>query len=231
MAAATTSRLASIRAGTSGPSSARASPRLTSMTSCTVSASPLTITVRMADSLPRAPWSVRCRPAERGREPVPARPGDPDRAPGRPAFYPAQSQQTAGDRRAERPVEVRPALRPVQAGPREAAPRLPDLRHVHSEPGQLLRPVGGDRVRDARALAVPVQDSGPEQGVEQLHPGPPGQVVVAGPGLSQGGRLPRLAQAPHGPDRADLRDRLEDGRHLVPGQPVVAVPALPGHGD
>src|ERR1044071_8807620 len=52
MAAATTARLASIRAGTSGPSSARAAPAATSTTSATVSASPLTITVRMADSLP-----------------------------------------------------------------------------------------------------------------------------------------------------------------------------------
>src|SRR6516164_1080067 len=147
MAPSTTSRLVSIRFGTSGPSSARASPRLTSMTSCTLSASPLTITVRMPDRLPCTSWSVRCRPAECRTEPVSARPGDLDGA-GRPALYPAQLQQAAGDRRAERAVQVRAALRPVQAGPGETAPRLPDLRHVHSEPGQPLRPLGGDLVRD-----------------------------------------------------------------------------------
>src|SRR5215831_9893101 len=210
MAAATTSRLASIRAGTSGPSSARASPRLTSMTSCTVSASPLTITVRMADSLPRARRSVRCRPPEHRREPVPSRPGDPDRPSGRPALDPAQLQQPAGDRRAERAVQVRAALRPVQAGPGETAPGPPDLGHVHTEPGQRLRSAGGDLVRHVLAGAVLVQDSGPQERVQQFYPGPPGEVVVAGPGPGQRGRLPRLAQAAHRPDRADLRDRLED---------------------
>src|SRR6266567_4550509 len=52
MAEVTTSRLARILAGTSGPSSAPARPSATSTTSSTVSGSPLTITVRMADSLP-----------------------------------------------------------------------------------------------------------------------------------------------------------------------------------
>src|SRR5258707_9377805 len=52
MADLTTSRLARILAGTSGPSLALARPRATSTTSSTVSGSPLTITVRMADSLP-----------------------------------------------------------------------------------------------------------------------------------------------------------------------------------
>ena len=49
----TTLRLASILAGTPGPSTALASPAATSTTSSTVRPSPVTTTVRIADSLPR----------------------------------------------------------------------------------------------------------------------------------------------------------------------------------
>src|SRR5580693_4990168 len=52
MASATTVRLGRMTAATPVPSSARASPYATSMTSSRVRASPVTITVRMADSLP-----------------------------------------------------------------------------------------------------------------------------------------------------------------------------------
>src|SRR6266568_1168236 len=156
MAAATISRLASIRAGTPGPSSARASPRATSITSCTVSPSPLTITVRMAEACHhcqsgRDGQSVPGGTPERRGQAVPARPGDPDGAPGRPALDPAELQQPRGDGGAEGPVQVRAALRPVQAGAGEAAPGLPDLGHVYAEIGQRVRAVRGDLVRGGRA--------------------------------------------------------------------------------
>ena len=55
----------------------------------------------------------------------------------------------------------------------------------------------------------------PQHGVEQFHPGPPGQVVVAGTGLRPRGRLAGLAQAADRRCRADQAERLDGGRHLV----------------
>src|ERR1019366_6612381 len=75
MAAATTERLRSIDAATLSASSARASPRATSTTSSTVRPSPLTTSVRMADSFPTAhPYRQRApHPAPPAGIPDPAR--------------------------------------------------------------------------------------------------------------------------------------------------------------
>ena len=76
-----------------------------------------------------------------------------------------------------------------------------------------------------------MEQAGPDHGGQQLHPGPPGQVVVARAGLGQRGRLAGLAQGAHRQRRADQAERLEGRRDLVARQPVVAVPALPGDDD
>src|SRR5450631_2341370 len=83
MAAATTERLRSIDAATLSASSARASPRATSTTSSTVRPSPLTTSVRMADSFPTAHpyWQRAPHPATRphpgGAPPTPGAPDPP----------------------------------------------------------------------------------------------------------------------------------------------------------
>jgi hypothetical protein len=76
-----------------------------------------------------------------------------------------------------------------------------------------------------------LEQAGAEHGVEQFHPGAARQVVVAGARLGQPRGLAGLAQAAHRQVRADHAQRLQGRRHLVAGQPVVAVPALPGHRD
>ena len=104
---------------------------------------------------------------------------------------PAQLQQPGGDGRAQRPVQVRAALRPVQAGAREPAPRGPHIRHIHAERSQRGLPRRGDlercragvRLRRGASCSVADEDAAREQGIEQRHPGLAGQVVVAGTGL------------------------------------------------
>jgi hypothetical protein len=76
-----------------------------------------------------------------------------------------------------------------------------------------------------------LEQSAAEHAVEQSHPRPARQVVVAGPGLGQGGRLAGLAQRAHRQRRADQAEGLDGRRDLVAGQPVVTVPALLGDGD
>src|SRR5215470_16725022 len=124
-------------------------------------------------------YSVRRRPPERRGEAGQARLGNPDGPPRRPPLDPAQLQQAVGDRGSESAVQVRAALRPVQAGTRETAPGPPDLGHVHAETGQLVHALGGDLVGGAMAGAVPGQDPAAHQRVEQRHASPPGQVVIA----------------------------------------------------
>jgi len=67
----------------------------------------------------------------------------------------------------------------------------------------------------------------PDQGLQKLDPGPAGQVVVAGTGLGERGRLAGLPQGAYRQRRADQAERLERGGHLMAGQAVIAVPALP----
>jgi hypothetical protein len=105
-----------------------------------------------------------------------------------------------------------------------------DLEH-----GQILPCLGrsaGRRILAVRGQAVDAarQHAACQQGIEQRHPRLAGQVVIAGAGLRERGRTPRLAQAARWGGRAEVRQGLDRGGDPVPGQTVVAVAALARHG-
>ncbi|GAA1499829.1 hypothetical protein GCM10009802_54340 [Streptomyces synnematoformans] len=140
-----------------------------------------------------------------------------------PAQPPALERRGAQGR-AQGPGEVRPALRPVQAGPYQGPPGAPGLL-VSQGVGQ----PGPARRGDGDAGVGGDQPAG-DHGVRQGHAQSAREVVVAGAGAGLGGEAHRLAQvARAGPVhvRGVRREGLDEGGGLRAGQPDVAVPALP----
>jgi len=113
--------------------------------------SPLTTTVRIADSLPRRhrresrpdgrTRTVRQNAAERVGQARTAGLGEPQCAARAPTLEPAQVEQPAADRGTERAVQVRTALRPVQARTREGSPCAAEGLKIYPERGKRQRAI------------------------------------------------------------------------------------------
>ena len=63
-------------------------------------------------------------------------------------------------------------------------------------------------------MFFPDQEAVPDQGLQERHPGPAGQVVVASAGRGERGRLAGLPQPADRQRRADRAERLERRGHL-----------------
>ncbi|MCZ0978798.1 hypothetical protein O1L60_04690 [Streptomyces diastatochromogenes] len=152
---------------------------------------------------------------------------------------PAQLEEPRGERRAHRAREVVPLFAPVHAVA-DRAPAGGQPVQVDAEPGQRVPAGAGEAVVDvvpvsgravahrllgAVAAVVSGEQAAVEQGFEEAHAEPAGEVVVARTGAAQGPGGAALAQRGDREGRRDDRQRLQGDADVGSGQTVVAAPA------